>query len=282
MTPDTPDLPETTAPRLTPSTTQKTTQRSATTTLPKTVPTDEPPAVPNRTASRIDAVPETPRAKLLDLSVTQLIGGSMAAATAAALGSRLGVVGTIAGAAVGSVVTATAASLYTGSMARAREVLVATRAMGRVPTTVTRPEWWRLPDRAGTRRLLATTGVVFLVAAGFLAGLQLATGTSVTGTSIGTRQAGRVVETPKEQSDTEGTSTTPTAPLTTGTPTGSAQPTIPATRGAPTSSGTATVPAQPATPAATTGTSGATEPVGSPSTPTPTSDGAATSTAAAG
>ena len=33
------------------------------------------------------------RAKLLDLSLTQLLGGSMAAATAAALGSRLGVVG---------------------------------------------------------------------------------------------------------------------------------------------------------------------------------------------
>ena len=41
-----------------------------------------------------------PRSKLFDLSLTQLLGGSMAAATAAALGSRLGVVGTIAGAAV--------------------------------------------------------------------------------------------------------------------------------------------------------------------------------------
>ena len=51
-----------------------------------------------------------PRAKLLDLSLTQLLGGSMAAATAAALGSRLGVVGTIAGAAVLSVVSAIAAT----------------------------------------------------------------------------------------------------------------------------------------------------------------------------
>jgi len=43
---------------------------------------------------------ETKRKPFLDLSATQLIGGSLAAATAAALGSRLGVVGTIVGAAL--------------------------------------------------------------------------------------------------------------------------------------------------------------------------------------
>ena len=58
-----------------------------------------------------DQTSTTTRAKVLDLSLTQLLGGSAAAATAAA-GSRLGVVGTIAGAAVLSLVSAIAASLY--------------------------------------------------------------------------------------------------------------------------------------------------------------------------
>lgn len=144
------------------------------------------------------SLPEArPRAKLLDLSLTQLLGGSMAAATAAALGSRLGVVGTIAGAAVLSVISAVAASLYTGSMARAREVVVLVRnRRGELePATADEQTRWspiprqrlRRPDRATTRRVLATAGAVFALAAAFVTGLQLTTGAQVTGTSIGGR-----------------------------------------------------------------------------------------------
>ena len=67
-----------------------------------------------------EAAPPAPRAKLLDLSLTQLTAGSFAAATAAFLGSRVGWVGTITGAALGSVVSAVASSLYTASMTRAK------------------------------------------------------------------------------------------------------------------------------------------------------------------
>jgi len=56
----------------------------------------------------------------LDLSLAQVAGGSLAAATAAALSSGLGVAGTIAGAAVISVVTAVAGALYTQSLRRTR------------------------------------------------------------------------------------------------------------------------------------------------------------------
>lgn len=147
--------------------------------------------------------PETdarPRAKLLDLSVTQLIGGSMAAATAAALGSRLGVVGTIAGAAVLSVVSATAASLYTNSMARAKEAVVLVRSRrgtDGVEVAVVRERRWRRPDRMVTRRVLATTAAVFAIAAAFLTGVQLTTGAQVTGTNLGGRtSAGAVVDSP--------------------------------------------------------------------------------------
>ena len=81
----------------------------------------------------------------------------MAAATAAALGSRLGVVGTIAGAAVLSVISAIAASLYTGSMARARDVVVLVRTRRGDVETIPTP-WWRRPDRATTRRVLRHHG----------------------------------------------------------------------------------------------------------------------------
>ena len=107
--------------------------------------------------------------------MTQLIGGSLAAATAAALGSRLGVVGTIAGAAVLSVVSATAASLYTNSMARAKEAVVLVRSRrgaDGVEMAVVRERWWRRPDRTTMRRVLATTAAVFAIAAAFLTGLQ--------------------------------------------------------------------------------------------------------------
>jgi hypothetical protein len=157
-----------------------------------------------------DQTPKKTRAKVLDLSLTQLLGGSAAAATAAALGSRLGVVGTITGAAVLSLISAVAASLYTTSMARARDAVVLVRSrrgdLQEVPLSSVEPleagydatpatdrgatapaPPWRPFDRAATRRVLVTTGALFAIAAAFLTGLQLATGAPVTGTSIGGR-----------------------------------------------------------------------------------------------
>ncbi|WP_076260911.1 hypothetical protein [Intrasporangium flavum] len=186
----------------------------------------------------------SPRSRLLDLSLTQILGGSLAAATAAALGSRLGLLGTIAGAAIGSVVTAVAANLYTNSMARAREAMVLARAYNRGTVASRRPEWWRLPDRAGARRLIATTGALFAVAAAFLTGVQLTTGAQVTGTTIGrSAAAAPVVEAlGSDASGTSGssgsdasrqatTSPTPTS-TTTGTPAPAATTDAPASGGA--------------------------------------------------
>jgi hypothetical protein len=184
----------------------------------------------------------SPRPRLLDLSLTQLVGGSLAAATAAALGSRLGLLGTIAGAAIGSVVTAVAANLYTNSMARAREAVVLARAYGRGtlgrvygrgPLARRSSLWLRLPDRTGTRRLLTTAGALFAVAAVVLTGVQLTTGAQVTGTTIGRGGAAHLVEGPSRggsaassgsgipSTGTTHPSTTPTTPATTApTPTG--------------------------------------------------------------
>lgn len=75
------------------------------------------------TVDRPNADPPSERARTLPLglSLSQIIGGSLAAATAAALGSKLGVAGTIGGAALASVVSAVAGSLYTASVRRTRE-----------------------------------------------------------------------------------------------------------------------------------------------------------------
>lgn len=64
------------------------------------------------------------RARTIDLSVPQLVGGSVAAATAAALSDRLGVLGTIAGAAFASVVSAVVAAALAGWLHRARDLAV--------------------------------------------------------------------------------------------------------------------------------------------------------------
>ncbi len=64
--------------------------------------------------------PET-KASKLDLSVTKIVGGALAAMTAAALGSRLSVAGTIVGAALASVIAAVASALYTASLKHTQE-----------------------------------------------------------------------------------------------------------------------------------------------------------------
>jgi len=65
--------------------------------------------------------PVEDKKKVFDLSLTQVAGGALAAMTAAALGSTLGVAGTIAGAALASIVAGVAGSLYTASLRTGRE-----------------------------------------------------------------------------------------------------------------------------------------------------------------
>ena len=62
--------------------------------------------------------PKPPRSSL---SLTQVVGGALAAMTAAALGSRLSVAGTVVGAALASIVAAVAGALYTSSLRYTRD-----------------------------------------------------------------------------------------------------------------------------------------------------------------
>jgi hypothetical protein len=133
--------------------------------------TNRPTPLQDPTPGPDDPASRRPR---LDLSVAQTVGGSLAAATAAAIGSRLGVVGTLTGAALVSVVASVAGALYTNSLRRTgHRVSSALRTVrGERPSTGT-------PLRA--RRVLAGAVTVFAVAAVAITAFELATGTSLSG-----------------------------------------------------------------------------------------------------
>ena len=63
-------------------------------------------------------------ARTIDLSLPQIVGGSVAAATAAALSTRLGIVGTIAGAAFASVTSTVVAASIAAWLQRAGRLAV--------------------------------------------------------------------------------------------------------------------------------------------------------------
>jgi hypothetical protein len=76
---------------------------------------------PTESDTNAEAGTKQSKAKQLDLSATQIVGGALAAMTAAALGSRLSVAGTIVGAALASIIAAVAGSLYTASLRRTHD-----------------------------------------------------------------------------------------------------------------------------------------------------------------
>jgi hypothetical protein len=150
--------------------------------------------------------PEPAKSKV-DLSLTQVLGGALAAMTAAFLGSRLSVAGTVVGAAVASIVAAVAGSVYTASLRSTRE-RVRTVWQGRVsgsavPATVETtgsrdpgtsgeaPAQPSAPQRdlaavsAGVswRTVLVAAFAAFALAAVVLTGVELATGSALSGGS---------------------------------------------------------------------------------------------------
>jgi hypothetical protein len=85
----------------------------------------------------------------LDLSVTQVIGGALAAMTAAAVGSQLSVAGTVVSAALASIVAAVAGSLYTASLRRTKDKVKTVFWTGE-PNTVEEPTVMEIvSDREG-------------------------------------------------------------------------------------------------------------------------------------
>ncbi len=144
------------------------------------------------------------RATFLDLSLTQLAGGALAASSAAALGARIGVGGTLLGAALGSLVSAIAGAAYTHSLRRTRDFVLrrgrpddadgspaagepATDPDELSPTSAGPGEResarYRRFDlgRLEMRRVALGAGALFALVIALLTGIELATGHSLDG-----------------------------------------------------------------------------------------------------
>lgn len=171
--------------------------------------------------------PETETNKSFDLSITQVVGGALAAMTAAALGSRLSVAGTVIGAALASIIAAVAGALYTTSLRRTRDKVrsVWTGTTGGTPTRVEvvteefaavetdaakpyravaePPVERRTPWRNGRlwKRIAVGAIATFALAAGALTGLELVSGQALSGGSGTTFE--QVREPRTTSSDTE-------------------------------------------------------------------------------
>jgi hypothetical protein len=171
------------------------------------------PATTDQTTNRsLDSEPETEQAtkSWLDLSLIQVVGGALAAMTAAALGSRVSVAGTVVGAALASVIAAVAGAFYTASLRRTgktvRAVLGGRRTdAARIESPSGQAQWVsgdsaaaaprRLPSLAGTvdrsagasrRRALVLRSVVgaaatFALAAGALTMYEVLSGHALPG-----------------------------------------------------------------------------------------------------
>jgi hypothetical protein len=179
---------------------------------------------------------ESAKKRAIDLSPSQVLGGALAAMTAAAIGSRLGAAGTIIGAAAASVVAAVAGAVYTASL-RHTHAKVRTVWSGRwssMPATVEVmgdradataanaapqhtaprraplfPGRWRIPWKpAAVGALLA-----FGIAAATLTGLELISGHALSGgegttvTQVTQQDAGS--DPVKPDPETEGKDKTP-------------------------------------------------------------------------
>jgi cell division septation protein DedD len=163
------------------------------------------------------------KAKALDLSATQIVGGALAAMTAAALGSRLSVAGTIVGAALASIIAAVAGSLYTASLRRTHDKVKTVFWTGQ-PNEVEEPTVMEiLEDREGHvagqrshlvapesvdsssgrrklnwKRVLVAALAAFGIAAVSLTAFELATGNALSGEEGTTIQQVRTRDTGQE------------------------------------------------------------------------------------
>lgn len=224
---------------------------------------------------------ETPEKKtFLGLNPAQIVGGALASSTAAILGAKLGVAGTVAGAALTSVVIAVGGAAYTRSISRTGSGLGAVAARFRLGGTtpvkapVAEPaeahKSWR--DRFSPVHIFATAAAVFLLAAVVVTGLEALRGESFAGngqTTVsqisreGLSNSNSRTNTDSERpADQTGTQSEAPAPEATATPSRSTTPapTSGATSSpAPTSGATPTtrsVPTSQATSQATTGSNG--------------------------
>lgn len=208
------------------------------------VPSPHPPIPPERVAegpSADTAVVVSPPAK--DLTVNKILAGAGAAATTAVLGSYFGAAGTVAGAALGSVASTLATTIYQRSLDRTSETLVArirpvggrgasgaTAPMPRLPSdeaTVQLRLEPAVPPARPRRRWVAWVGatvLVFLLGLLAVTGIEWLKGSAITSGDPGT-SVGRVLGAdPGTTAPTEDRSPTSESRESTPDPTSSADP----------------------------------------------------------
>ncbi len=256
-------------------------------------------APPSRSSVR------TGRVRRSGLSLPQLAGGCGAAITAAFVGSRLGVAGTVIGAGVASVISVAAGQLYSTSLAatgsgmrrflRGKNPVGGTTpghpgplAVAQATASVTKalpsaaPSARRTP--AERRRLLTRSAVmvagavgVFVLAMALITGIEAASGRTLSGTPSGLSVLGGHSDSARHVPDT-----TPTGPTTTvGIQTTGAQATGTPATGTETTGTLVTGTLATGTPATGTETTG-TETTGTPATGTETTGTPTTGTETTG
>jgi hypothetical protein len=184
-----------------------------------------------------------------EVSWLQVAASVLAAVTAAWIASRLGVAGTIVGAALGSFVVTITSAFYSNTLHQGRTLLIQTQSGTMIERRVEDGEVQSALDEAAEvdspakgaqfvderprlhwKTILVTTVVVLALAIAAISTYELITGRTLngsTGTSI-TDTFGGSHHKPKDKvTPTKTTATTPTATATTTTPTPSASTTTP-------------------------------------------------------
>jgi hypothetical protein len=184
----------------------------------------------------------------LEIKPTQVAAGALASVTAAVLGSKLGVAGTVAGAGMASVVGTVGASLYERSIHAAKDRVTARIKQAEPPVGASHDaETVRLmvappKEETGKRRwpmLVAATAAAFVLGMGVLTVVELVGGQATS--SNGERTTvGALFGQPGQTSTTHPTSTAPTS--TTTPTTSSSAPTTTSSTPPPTSSTTSSEP----------------------------------------
>ncbi len=179
-------------------------------------------------ASQVDPKPKS------DFSLSQIVGGALAAMAAAAVGSQLGMAGTIIGAALASVVAGVVGAAYNASLRHTQHRVRTVFSGGsvRIPrdrVSVQRSLRTAVPTRTKPRLpwkpVLAAAAGAFVLAAAAITGIELVAGSALSGgggTTVG--QVSRP-ERPKPADPSEEQSADP--PTSTPSQSASAEPTPP-------------------------------------------------------
>ncbi|MFI9384065.1 hypothetical protein [Kutzneria sp. NPDC052558] len=210
----------------------------------------------------------------LDIKPTQVAAGALASVTAAVLGSKLGVAGTVAGAGLASVVGTVGASLYERSIHAAKDRVTARIKQEEPPVGASHDaETVRLmvapPKReAGKRRwpmLAAATAAAFVLGMGVLTVVELLDGQATSGNGQRTT-VGALFGQPEQTSAPHPTSAPPPTSTSTSTTTTTAPTTTSST---PPSSTTTTEPTTTSSSSTTVTTTTQQQPIGTTGGPPP-------------